>query len=189
VVEEFIDQRDIQRRGYLYVYYPSSAVVADILRKYGVRDVLDVTYGRGRFYVMYRPRTLVGVDPMKWDWIVKPDTFHQTTVYHFYRLLKGNEVIIDKPIDCVVIDPPHWSKNATYRKRDEYNYIIGTPKDIIEHGRKVAELVKAPYILLHFNQQLPIGEPIHIVKFRWFARYAHTENKNLSYYILYRNIS
>jgi len=184
LTEEHIDQRDIQKKGNLFAKYPASYIILKILTKYNINYVLDVTYGRGRFYRLYRPKLLIGIDPIRWEWIVRPDEFYKMTVFHFFRSLRNGEVIIDKDLDCVVIDPPKWNM-VSYNKRDEYNFIIGTPKDIIEYGRKVNELVKAPYILLHFNQQLPIGEPIHIVKFRWLARYAHTEDKNLSYYILY----
>ena len=185
MTEEFIDQRDIQKRGNLFTKYPTAYIISKIMSKYNVVNVLDVTYGRGRFYRLYRPKLLIGVDPIRWEWIVRPDEFYKMTVFHFFRSLRNGEVIIDKDLDCVVIDPPKWNYIATYRKRNEFNFIIGTPKDIIEYGRKVSELINSKYILLHFNQQLPIGEPIHIVKFRWLARYAHTEDKNLSYYILY----
>jgi hypothetical protein len=185
MIEEFIDQRDVQKRGNLYVKYPMAYVVLKMLTKYGIVNVLDITYGRGRFYVMYRPRVLIGVDPIKWEWLVKPDVFYQMNAYHFYRLLRSSELSIGKNIDCVVIDPPKW-KDATYRRRDEYNFIIGKPIDIIQCGRKIAELIKAPYLFLHFNQQLQLGEPLHVVRFRWFARYQNTQDKNTSLYILYK---
>jgi hypothetical protein len=184
VVRESYDQRDIQRLGGVLRDYPSSAIVARLLRSVRSDVVLDVTYGRGRFYRIYRPKYLVGVDPIKWEWIVKPDEFYQMSVYALYRELINNRLSF-KDVDVVVVDPPKWT-GANYRKRDEFNYILGTPELIIEYGFKVAKLVKAEHVLVHFNKVFNNLNPTYIIEFKWFARYLNTKNKNTSYYILYR---
>jgi hypothetical protein len=181
IIEE-VDQRDIQKRGNLFAKYPISYPIMRIMGKYNIRNVLDVTYGKGRFYKLYRPKYLVGVDPVKRKWIVRPDEFYQMTVYHFYRLLKNSEITI-KPIDCIVIDPPWAREDRKYR--EEFNYVIGTPELIVEYGKKVAELVKAPYMLLHHNQQPPLGRIIYIIKFKWVVFY-HPDTGKESFYILYQ---
>jgi hypothetical protein len=183
-VEE-IDQRDVQKRSITCHDYPSSCVVADILKRFNIKRVLDVTYGRGRFYKAYRPELLIGSDPMKWGWLVYPDKFYQLTVFQLNMKLRNKEIEIPKIIDCVVVDPPKWSANEKYNKRDEYNFIIGTPKLIIEYAKLVAQQVATKYLLVHYREVLNLGKIVHVVKYTWLARYTYTENKNVSYFVLY----
>ncbi len=84
---EHVDQRDIQKRGGYYAKYPSSHVVCSLLKRYGVTSVLDVTYGEGRFYKLCRSGLrIIASDPVKRDWVVKPDSFIQANVFYLYRL-------------------------------------------------------------------------------------------------------
>jgi hypothetical protein len=181
-----VDQREVQKRSITCHDYPSSCVVADILRRFNIRRVLDVTYGRGRFYKVYRPELLIGSDPVKWSWLVYPDRFYQLTVFQLNMKLKSREIEIPKIIDCVVVDPPKWSVDAKYNRRDEYNFIIGTPRLIIEYAKLVAQQIMAKYLLVHYREVLNIARVVHVVKYVWLARYTYTENKNISYFILYK---
>jgi len=184
-----IDQRDIQRKGGLCAKYPSSYVVCELLKRFGIKRVLDVTFGRGRFYKLCRRdvELLVASDPAKWPWLTVPDAFYQATVWQLYNAIKAGSLSIDS-IDCVVVDPPRWS-GAEYKRRGEYNFLIGSPRLIIEYATKVARIVGSTYMLLHFNKVVSVDGwvPAYIVEFKWFARYLNSENKNISYYIIYNS--
>ena len=190
MIVENVDQREIQRMGGLYVKFPSSYIICSFLDKYSCRSVLDVTYGQGRFYKTCRDNILflIGSDPNKWNWVVKPDLFYQFNVFYLYMLLSKRK--FDLPIrrlDIIVVDPPKWIINATYNKREMYNYLVGTPEAILTTSGKIAKELNTRYILIHYRNMVQIEEytPIHVVKFKWFARYLYTESKNTSLYILY----
>jgi hypothetical protein len=180
-----VDQRDVQKRSITCHDYPGSYVVADILKKFNIKRVLDVTYGRGRFYKAYRPELLIGSDPVKWGWLVYPDKFYQLTVFQLNMKLRSREIEIPKIIACVVVDPPKWSANGRYNKRDEYNFIIGSPKLIIEYAKLVAQQIMAKYLLVHYREVLNLGKIVYVVRYMWLARYAYTKDKNISYFALY----
>jgi len=188
VVTEFIDQRQIQRYGGDFAKYPSSFVVCTLLRKYNIRKVLDVTYGEGRFYYLCRHELeIIGADPVKWQWVVKPKQFFQMNIFQLYLMLRYGKIQLPS-VDAVVVDPPRWNTEVVYRRRDMYNYIIGTPRLIIEHAAKVAHLLRAKHLLVHYRELLNLENyrPIHVIEFIWIARYKFTENKNKSLYILYK---
>jgi hypothetical protein len=187
-VVEQIDQRQVQKYGGDFVKYPSSYVVCGLLRRYGLRRVLDVTYGEGRFYYLCRHELeIIGADPMKWDWVVKPRQFYQLNVFQLYLMLRDGKLQLPV-VDVVVVDPPRWNTSVTYRRRDMYNFIVGTPKLIIEYAAKVANLLKSPYLLIHYREvmQLENYVPMHVIEFTWVARYLNTGDRNKSLYILYK---
>jgi hypothetical protein len=189
-IVERVDQRSVQERGGDFARYPSSYVVCNILRKYGLNKVLDVTYGEGRFYYLCKSELeIVGADPMKWSWVVKPKQFYQMNVFQLYLMLRDGKIQLPS-VDSVVVDPPRWNTGVVYRRRDMYNFLIGTPKLIIEYAAKVAQLLKTRHLLVHYRELLKIEgfEPVHVVEFTWVARYLNTENRNRSMYILYRYV-
>uniref|UniRef100_A0A7J2U157 SAM-dependent methyltransferase n=1 Tax=Ignisphaera aggregans TaxID=334771 RepID=A0A7J2U157_9CREN len=185
-VTEAIDQRSVQRYGGDFARFPSSYVVCKLLRQYSIRKVLDVTYGEGRFYYLCRNELeIIAADPVKWNCIVKPRQFLQLNVFQLYLMLRDGKIELPH-VDALVVDPPKWTTNVSYRKRDMYNFIIGTPKLIIEYASKIASLLKTQYLLAHYREviQLENYVPTHIIEFTWIARYLHTKNKNRSLYIL-----
>jgi hypothetical protein len=173
-----VDQRDIQKIGGVVAKFPSAYVVGEILRDANAYSVLDVTYGKGRFYVVYRPKLLVGADPKRWDWIVEPDEFYEVPVWRVGEVFNGEA-------DVVVCDPPQWNMGVRYRRRGEYGYIVGTPELIVRCAVDVARRVDATYLLLHFNRlvDLPIERDVQM---RWAARYLYSEKPRVSHYTLYR---
>ena len=174
-----IDQREIQRIGGAAAKFPSAYVVNMLLRKIRAEKVLDVTYGRGRFYYIYRPRLLIGADPVKRDWVVNPDRFYQANVWQLYSLLE------ERDFDVVVCDPPKWNRRIKYNKREEYDYVIGDAYSIIMGAIRLArEKTSAKYFLLHYNKLLPL-QIIEDVKFVWWARYLYSSNKNPTHFTLY----
>jgi hypothetical protein len=187
MIVERVDQRDIQRLGGSYAKYPSSHVVCSLIKKYGIVSVLDVTYGEGRFYRLCRDRVrIIASDPVKRDWVVKPDRFTQASVFQLYRIIEAEGAERWRS-NAVVVDPPKWTRNAVYRKRDMLNYIIGTPELIVEYASKVAQLVRASYVLVHYKRMLQLSgyKPVHVVEYRWLHRYLRATDKNHSLYIVY----
>jgi hypothetical protein len=189
-ITEVIDQRTIQKYGGYFAMYPSSFLVCSLLRKYGLRRVLDVTYGEGRFYYLCRHELeIVAADPVKRRWVAKPKQFYQLNVFQLHLMLRYGKLSIE-PVDAVVVDPPKWNNDVVYRKRDMFNFIIGTPKLIIEYAARVAQLMKTRHLLVHYRELLKLEgfEPVHVVEFTWIARYLNTKYNNKSLYIIYRSI-
>ena len=189
VAVEKVVQCDIQKLGGECARYPSSYVVCYLLKKYGLSRVLDVTFGEGRFYKLCRSfiELLVAADPVRRNWVVSPDEFYQYNVFYLLSKLRSGDVRIVNALDVVVIDPPKWSEGASYRKREMYDFLIGSPKLIIEYGAKVASLLGVRNLLVHYRNLVEISGyiPKHVVEFKWFARYLNTKNKNTSLYIIY----
>jgi len=174
-----IDQRDIQKLGGKAAKYPTAYVISTLLKKINAKRVLDVTYGRGRFYYIYRPEFLAAADPVKRQWVVTPDIFYQTHVWGLFNLLERHD------FDVVVCDPPKWHKGVRYNKREEYNQVIGDAYSIIMGALRLAhEKVAAKYFLLHYDRVLPL-EVVEDVEFVWWARYLYTEKKKASHFTLY----
>jgi len=188
VFREWYDQRDIQAMGGLCVRYPVSYIVCKLLRYYNLRRILDVTYGEGRFYMLcgnYLDK-LIGCDPVRRDWVVKPNEFYQYNVFQLYWKVR-DKVLQPYNIDVVVIDPPKWNPDYGYHRREMFNYLIGTPNLIVEYGFKVAELLNVNNVLVHYREVVKHNtyKPLHIVNFVWLARYVKTRSPNISYFILY----
>jgi hypothetical protein len=184
---EVIDQRAIQRCGGDFARFPSSYVVCKLLRQHSIRRILDVTYGEGRFYYLCKNELeIIAADPVKRNWVVKPGQFLQLNVFQLHLMLRDGKIGLPH-VDALVVDPPKWTTNV-YRKRGMYNFIIGTPKLIIEYASKIASLLKTQHLLAHYREVIRLENcvPIHIIEFTWIARYLHTENKNMSLYILYK---
>jgi len=184
---ERVDQRDIQKRGGDYAKYPSSYVVCSLLKKYNITRILDVTYGEGRFYKLCRSDLrITGSDPVRRDWVVKPDSFIQADIFHLYRLASA-EQFTATDLDAIVVDPPKWTRNARYKVHDMLNYIIGTPELIIEYALKIAQLIHAPYMLVHYKRVLQLNgyKPVHVVEYRWYHRYLRVSDNNHSLFVLY----
>jgi len=71
--------------------------------------LLDLTYGRGRFYRRV-PRNryyIVGVDIARHEWEVEPDEFYLGSSIDFVDdIISGRKTIVEP--DVIVVDPP-WS--------------------------------------------------------------------------------
>ena len=185
---EHVDQRDVQRRGGCFSKYPTSFVVCYLLRKYGIRKVLDVTYGEGRFYYLCKDEVIVvGSDPVRREWVVMPEEFHQFNVFQLYGMVRDG-IMRPTKVDVVVVDPPKWTSNATY-KRSVFNFIIGTPRLIIEHASRIARLMDVTYLLVHYKDLVKLDgfKPIHVIEFTIMTRYLNLRNKNKSLFTLYKS--
>jgi len=178
-----IDQRDIQKLGGKASKYPSSYIVYSILNKHGLYDnVLDVTYGRGRFYYYKKPKFLVAADPKVWEWIVKPDIFIPRPVWALKPILQN----IKLTFDVIVCDPPQWKKNTSYSRRDEYSYAIGSATLIINETIKLANQLGIEHMLLHYDKLLDNAIVVEDILFRYVARYLNNPELRATHFTLYR---
>ncbi len=179
-----IDQRDIQKRGGVCSRYPVACLIADILHSVDGTRVLDVTYGEGRFYRVYRPEWLVAADPYIWNWVVKPDIFIPLPVWKLlnFRFL---EIFRTRVLVC---DPP-WG--VRHRKRPQYrveDILIGSSETIITYAFKVAEKFNIPYLLLHYNRlwNQEGWTRVQTLLFRYVSRYLNNPDlKKTTYFMLY----
>jgi hypothetical protein len=192
MIVEYVNQRDVQRKGGLYAKFPSSFIVCNLLSC--ANKILDVTFGGGRFYMLCHDAldVLAASDVKRWNWLVKPDLFYQFNVFYLYMLLskKNFNLPIIKRIDVVVVDPPRW-KRSNYNRREMYNFLVGTPQSIIQFAGKIAKLLNSPYLVVHYDKVPDIENyrPIRIIEFEWYARYLNIENNNKSFCILYESVT
>ena len=178
-----LDQREVQRKGGLAAKYPTSYIVAQLLKKHKFERVLDVTFGRGRFYKIYRPRLLIGADPMRREWVVKPDLFFQKPVWS----LRYEKELQNYTFDLIVADPP-WG-DSTYRRRPEYREALGTPEIILEYAIRLARERGIRFVLVHYNKvpKLDGTEIIENIAFRPVARYLNIDlERFVTYFTLYK---
>jgi hypothetical protein len=129
--------------------------------------VVDLTYGKGRFYrkVRHRIETLIAVDILKHDWEVKPDMFYTMPCQEFVmKVLKG-EIELSN-IDMVVVDPP-WNT----RKRGLPTIPIGVlkmpyhmyvnPDNIIYAGMALAKRLNT-LLLYRYKEPLKCNRIIDV---------------------------
>ena len=81
--------------------------------------------------------------------------------------------------------PQRGTRGTRYNKRDEYSYVLGTSRLIIEKTVELARELGIRYMLLHYNKliDLPIVENI---EFRYVARYLNNPELRTTYFTLYR---
>jgi hypothetical protein len=72
-------------------------------------NVLDLTYGTGRFYrgSRYLVNRIVAVDIVRYEWEVEPTIFHQMDCRVFAHKMLNGEIDVGE-VDVIVVDPP-WS--------------------------------------------------------------------------------
>ena len=176
-MDQIVDQREIQRLGGLASRYPSAYIVAQFLKRYNFSRVLDVTYGKGRFYRIYRPSTLIGADIKKWEWEIAPDVFIQKAVWS----LRYEEKLKNYTFDVVIVDPP-WGQR---QRRAEYSELVGTPELIIEYAIRLARERGIRFVLVHYNKLLK-EEIIENVAFKLWTRYLNVRDHLITYFTLYK---
>jgi hypothetical protein len=128
--------------------------------------VLDLTYGKGRFYRLVRNKikTLIAVDIIKHDWEVKPDVFYNMSCQDFANNVVNNKISISKP-DVIVVDPPWSSEKRGYFpigiaiSNMPYHMYVDS-KSIINVAINLSQLLAAP-LLYRYKEPLKCD---HIVQ-------------------------
>jgi hypothetical protein len=124
-------------------------------------NVLDLTYGTGRFYRLSRPliNKIVAVDIVRYEWEVEPTIFYQMDCRVFAHRVLNGEVDVGK-VDVIVVDPP-WSAEKRGVKPRETG-ITGRPyhlpdidsKSIIYAAMKLSRFLGKP-LLYRYKEPLP----------------------------------
>jgi hypothetical protein len=124
-------------------------------------NILDLTYGTGRFYreSRYLINRIVAVDIARYDWEVAPTEFYQVDCRVFARKVLSGEVDVGE-VDVVVVDPP-WSAEKRGVKPRETG-ISGRPyhikgadsKSIIQAAIQLSSGLGKP-LLYHYKEPLP----------------------------------
>lgn len=129
--------------------------------------VVDLTYGKGRFYrkVRHRIKMLVAVDILKHDWEVKPDVFYIMPCQEFVARVFRGEIKLGS-VDIVVVDPP-WNT----RKRGLPTIPIGllrmpyhmyvNPADIIYTGIALARRLNT-LLLYRYKEPLKCDKVVGV---------------------------
>jgi len=121
--------------------------------------VLDLTYGKGRFYRLVRNRikTLIGVDIIKHNWETKPDVFYNMPCEKFVRDVIENKIKLEK-LDIIVVDPP-WSfekrrsiKDYVFYSKLPYHMNISS-MPIIYFSMKLSKHLSTP-LLYRYKEHL-----------------------------------
>ncbi len=172
------DQRDWQQKPGCN-RNPFSCLFCHILNVFGVRKVLDLNYGVGRFYEKcHDSLEIVGVDIRRWDWLVKPRRFIQADMIDALSM-------VNEKFDAAVMDPPY---NTTPSSRIEesgrdylqfgnvpFSKIMRAIKIIRERG--IARYVILKYMPATTDEEI---ELLRLAKYRiiWrFVRYSVPSNE------------
>ena len=156
-----------------------STVMMWILKDINARYVLDCTYGRGGFYAKYKPRFLVGIDPIVYEhYIVKPHILIPWPVWYAKTILEKLGI----EFDTCVIDPPFRKQP---RGQDNKSYLfnmLGSPDIILRESIKLCSQLRIPNLVIHYKE-IPYTYPYHskeIIEYKYEAGYL----KAKSYFII-----
>ena len=133
--------------------------MADLLREAGIepRVVLDLTYGMGLFWRVYRPRLIIGVDPFPENsrlWVVAPDVYCPRAAWQWEWCVKPL-LGLGVRIDLVAVDPP-WTTQPSSRRR-LYGKRVGTVRLILEAAAAAAAKLQSPLLVHYKSRWVPEG--------------------------------
>jgi hypothetical protein len=150
----------------------------------GRRDliILDLTYGKGRFYrkVRHRIGRLIGVDIYRHDWEVRPDVFYQMSCQEFASRVIRGEIELPRA-DLIVVDPPWDTKkrglSAVPGLRRMPYHVYANPASIVYAGVALAKRLSAPLLYryvepLKCNHILAIRSEVKVFGRRGFVYYG-----------------
>ena len=146
-----------------------------------VVNILDLTYGEGRFYIML-PREklyLVGLDIRKLEWIVEPDIFIQKPSWRWREAP-------EKQYHLIVADPPwmKWRRGGENRGFYSIYNMLGDSIQIIRDAFDAAKKYRS-MILIHYKKpikRLVNTDGFKLIKEIYFmGRWRKTRVKNHPY--------
>ncbi len=159
-----VSQTEIQKMGGECSRFPVSCLIRDMLIESGILkpfktiEVLDLTFGEGRFWGAIPQARVWGFDIRKLKWYKKPYVFFMESCENW----KKHRNIIRNKFDLVVVDPPF----TIYKQRREHYEDGGMLSMILNEGRKASEYFNVP-LLVHFMWKcVPYG--FKVVTERWF---------------------
>jgi tRNA G10 N-methylase Trm11 len=174
------DQRDWQRVDGCHSK-PFSCFFCHLLSVFNIKKVLDLNFGIGGFYEKCHDNLeIVGVDIVKWGWLVKPHRFIQADMIDALNRLGGER------FDAAVMDPPYNTTPSSRIRESGRDYLyyghVPFPK-IMRAIRIIKEGNIANYIILKY-MPTTVDEEIELMKMAkyrimWrFTRFSIAANDN-----------
>jgi len=153
------DQRDWQRDGRCHSN-PFSCFFCHLLSIFNIKKVLDLNFGVGGFYEKCsNSLEVVGVDIVKWDWLVKSRKFIQADMIDALNRL-------GERFDAAVMDPPYNTTPSSKIKESGRDYLyyghVPFPK-IMKAIRIIKERNIANYVILKY-MPADVSEEIELLK-------------------------
>ena len=171
-----IEQVEVQKKGGKCARYPTSCIVRDFIAAAGLFkpltpiNILDLTYGEGRFYAAFRNKVKVyGFDILRLDHVVKPYKFYNKSCEKWKQ--HRDEI---NNVELVVVDPPFMPYKRGGEKRRHYT-ANGAAIMCTNEALKAAEHYNAP-VLIHYPFKI-IPYQWKIVKEVWFTGHAAVKLK------------
>jgi hypothetical protein len=164
------DQRDWQAKPGCS-RNPFSCFFCHLLGVLNVRRVLDLNYGVGGFYVACPHLDIVGVDIVRWGWLVEPRRFIQADMLNALST-------ISETFDAAVMDPPFATKPSSRIEGSgrEYLYFGNVPfPKILRAIRMIREGGIANYVILKY-MPASVDEEIELLRlarYRVLWRFTH----------------
>jgi hypothetical protein len=145
-------------------------------------EIHDITYGMGSFYQHCPNMNVIGVDIVKWDWVVTPKKFFKMDAFEYLRQLPEN----GKEKRIIVIDPPYpsypSSRSENYEvlyfnaKQWTHNYLL----NVIDQARQKASIIILKYMPTDKEMEIELLKLSKYVIHWRFIRHsvpAHDGNK------------
>jgi hypothetical protein len=132
-------------------------------------NVVDLTYGVGRFYRLSRPMIgrIIAVDIEKHRWEVEPTIFYQMDCVDFVSRVLNKEIELGD-VDVVVVDPP-WSSEKrgvaprrTGISEQPYHLKWANSRSIIHAALRLSEALNKP-LLYRYREPLPCSRLVQAV--------------------------
>ena len=173
------DQRDWQRDGRCHSN-PFSCFFCHLLSIFNIKKVLELNFGVGGFYEKCsNSLEVVGVDIVKWDWLVKSRKFIQADMIDALNRL-------GERFDAAMMDPPYNTTPSSKIKESGRDYLyyghVPLPK-IMKAIKIIKERNITNYIILKY-MPADVNEEIELMKMAkyrimWrFVRFSIAANDN-----------
>ncbi len=171
------DQRDWQRRPGCS-QNPFSCFFCHLLNVLTSGDVAsyeiyDVTYGLGSFYQHCPNLNIIGVDVVKWDWIVEPKRFIKMDALQYLEQLPQD----GKERRIIIIDPPYPTRPSSKSKNHEILYFNASQwtrdylLNVINQARQKASIVILKYMPTDKKTEIELLQMSkHIIYWRFVRR-------------------
>jgi hypothetical protein len=152
-------------------------------------DIVDLTYGVGRFYRLSRPMIgrIIAVDIEKHRWEIEPTVFYQMDCRVFVNRVLRGEIELGG-VDVIVVDPPWSSEKRGVRPRRTgisslpYHITGVYSKSIVQASIRLSRALSKP-LLYRYKEPLPCSHLIQAV-----AEVKMMNNRGWVYYGVCRGV-
>ena len=132
-------------------------------------NIVDLTYGVGRFYRLSRPMIgrIVAVDIRRYEWEVEPTVFYQMDCVDFVSRVLNKEIELGD-VDLVVVDPPWSIEKRGVKPRETgisslpYHMKGVDSRLIIQAALRLSGALSKP-LLYRYKEPLPCGHLVQAV--------------------------